>query len=62
MYFVTISEMSGTNGKKIAQGVAKALNYTFYGEEELLKAAGDMGFLKDIQHLDEKGEKSSTPH
>ena len=55
MYFVTISEMSGTNGRKIAQGVAKALNYKFYGEEELLKAAGEMGFLKDIRQLDEKG-------
>jgi cytidylate kinase len=55
MYFITISEMFGTNGKKVAQGVAKALNYTFYGEEELLKAAGEMGFLKDIKQLDEKG-------
>ena len=55
MYFLTVSEMFGTSGKKVAQGVAKALNYTFYGEEELLKAAGEMGFLKDIQRLDEKG-------
>ena len=55
MYFITISEMFGTNGKKVAQGVAKTLTYTFYGEEELLKAAGEMGFLKDVKQLDEKG-------
>jgi len=54
MYFITLSEMFGTNGEKVAQGVAKALNYTFYGEGELLKAAAEMGFLKDIQQLDEK--------
>ena len=55
MYLITFSEMVGTNGKKIASQVADRLNYTFYGEEELAKAAGEMGFLSDIQKLDEKG-------
>jgi cytidylate kinase len=54
MYFITISELFGTNGDQIAQEVAKSLNYTYYGEEELLKAADQMGFLTDLQELDEK--------
>ena len=33
MYFITISEMSGTHGEKIARQVAKKMGYTFYGEE-----------------------------
>jgi len=45
MYFITISEMSGTHGENIAGQVAKKLGYTFYGEEELYKAADEMGFL-----------------
>jgi cytidylate kinase len=55
MYFVTISELLGTNGDQIARQVAKSLNYTYYGEEELLKAAEERGFLTDVQKLDEKG-------
>ena len=47
--------MFGTGGEKIARQVAKKLGYTFYGEEELLKAADQMGFLSDIKKLDEKG-------
>ncbi|MBM4338654.1 MAG: BON domain-containing protein [Deltaproteobacteria bacterium] len=54
MFFITISEMFGTNGEKIAREVAERLNYTFYGEEELFKAAEEMGFLLDIKKLDEK--------
>jgi cytidylate kinase len=54
MYFITFSEMLGTNGRKIASQVAKGLNYTFYGEEELFKAASESGFLADIQKLEEK--------
>lgn len=54
MYFITISEMLGTNGEKIARQVAKTLNYTFYGEEELFKAANEMGFLSDFKKVDEK--------
>ena len=54
MYFITISEMIGTNGEKIARKVAEELKYTFYGEEELFDAATEMGFLSDIKKLDEK--------
>jgi cytidylate kinase len=55
MYFITVSELLGTNGEQIAREVSKLLNYTYYGEEELLKAADQMGFLSDIRKLDEKG-------
>lgn len=55
MYFITISEMIGSNGEKIARGVAQGLNYTFYGEEELSKAAEEMGFLSDVKKMAEKG-------
>lgn len=54
MYFITISEMSGTRGKEIAAKVAEKLNYSYFGEQELLKAATEMGFLPDVQKLDEK--------
>src|SRR4030042_853575 len=54
MYFITISEMIGTNGEKIARKVAEELNYTFAGEEELLKAASETGFISDVMKLDEK--------
>jgi cytidylate kinase len=47
--------MSGTHGEKIAKQVAKKLGYTFYGEEELFKAADEMGFLDDVKKLNEKG-------
>jgi cytidylate kinase len=55
MYFITISEMLGTKGDQIAQRVAKGLNYTYYGESELLKFAEEIGFFKDIMKLDERG-------
>jgi cytidylate kinase len=55
MYFITISEMSGTQGEKIARQVAKKLGYPFYGEEELFRAADEMGFLDDVKKLNEKG-------
>lgn len=54
MYFVTVSEMMGTGGETIAKGVAQELGYTFYGERELTEAARKMGFLSDIQSLDER--------
>ena len=54
MYFITISEMMGTNGEKIARKVAEELKYTFYGAEELFEAASEMGFLSEIKKLDEK--------
>lgn len=55
MYFITVSEMLGTNGEKIAKEIAQSLNYHFYGEEELYRAADEMGFLSDIKELGERG-------
>jgi cytidylate kinase len=55
MYFITISELLATKGEQIAKEVAKSLAYTYYGEEELLKAAEKMGFLFDVRKIDEKG-------
>jgi len=55
MYFITISEMLGTKGGQVAQQVAKGLNYAYYGETELLHFAEEMGFLRDVKRLDEKG-------
>lgn len=55
MYFITISEMFGTGGDQVARQVAKKLGYTYYGEEELLNVADEMGFLSDIKKMDEKG-------
>ncbi len=54
MYFITISELLGTNGEKIARKVAEELNYTFYGTEELFGAAVAMGFLSEAKQSDEK--------
>ena len=55
MYFITISEMMGTQGEKIARQAAERLNYSFYGEDELMKSASEMGFLKDVKELGAKG-------
>lgn len=54
MYFVTFSEMTGTNGEKIAKQTAASLGYTFFGEEELVRFSHEMGFLHDVKKLDEK--------
>jgi len=51
MYFVTVSEMFGTNGEKIAREAAKILGYPFYGKEELFKAADEMGLLHDVEKV-----------
>jgi cytidylate kinase len=53
MYFITISEMLGTNGEKIARKVAEELKYTFYGTRELFEVAAAMGFLSDAKKSDE---------
>lgn len=57
MYFVTVSEMIGSNGEKIAKEVAKRINYPFYAKEELFTAADAMGYLSDVTHLEMK-----SPH
>jgi cytidylate kinase len=55
MYFITFSEMIGTNGDKIAKQTAATVGYTYFGEEELVRVSHDMGFLYDVKKLDEKG-------
>jgi cytidylate kinase len=57
MYFITISEMLGTRGRIIAKEVAKKLNYDFYGDDELLKAAENSGFAADVHQLQETGPR-----
>ncbi len=54
MHFITISEMLGTNGEKISKKVAQEMKYPFIGKEELEKAAAEMGFLSDVQKVDEE--------
>ncbi len=54
MYFITFSEMLGTNGEKIAKQTAAALGYAYFGEVELVQASHGMGFLNDVKKLDEK--------
>jgi len=51
MYFITISEMIGTEGEKIAREVAQKIGYPFYGKDELFKAAEEMGLLSDVQKV-----------
>jgi cytidylate kinase len=54
MHFVTISEMLGTDGEKIAREVAKIMGYPFYGKEELFKAADEMGLLHEVEKVEIK--------
>jgi cytidylate kinase len=53
MYFITISELLGTNGEKIARKVAEEMKYTFYGTKELFEVAGEMGSLSNANKSDE---------
>jgi cytidylate kinase len=55
MDFITVSEMVGANGEEIAREVANQMGYPFYGMEELLKVADEMGFLSDVQQVEIKG-------
>ena len=57
MYFVTVSEMLGSGGEKVARKVAENLNYPFYAKEELYQAADQLGYLADVSHLEMK-----SPH
>ncbi len=52
MNFITISEMLGTNGERIAREVAQAMDFPFYGKEELFKAAAEMGLLQDVEKVE----------
>jgi len=55
MYFVTVSDLLGTNGERIARDVAAELGYGFFGREELYRKAEEMGYLSDVREIDEKG-------
>ena len=54
MHFITISQMLGTDGEKIARKAASDLKYVFYGEQELFHAAENLDVLADVKTLDEK--------
>jgi len=54
MHFITISQMLGTDGEKIARKAAGVLKYAFYGEQELFNAAEKLDVLADVKTLDEK--------
>lgn len=54
MHFITISQMLGTDGEKIARKAASDLKYDFYGEQELFHAAENLEVLADVKTLDEK--------
>ncbi len=54
MHFITISQMLGTDGERIARKVANDLQYSFYGEQELFKAAEELDVLEDVKKVDEK--------
>lgn len=54
MNFITISEMVGTGGKKIARQLAQKLNYNFVGDEEVLEAASSMGLIEEKRKLEER--------
>jgi len=55
MYFVTVSDLLGTNGEKIARDVAAEVGYGFFGRDELYRKAEEMGYLSDVREIDEKG-------
>ncbi len=54
MHFITVSQMLGTDGERIARKVAGDLGYTFYGDQELFKAAEELDVLADFKKVDEK--------
>ena len=54
MYFITFSRKMGTNGTEIAKRVADQLGYASYDTEAIENTAREMGFLKDVNEIDEK--------
>ncbi len=54
MYFITFTRKMGTNGSEIARRVANELQYSLYDTEAIENTAREMGFLKDVQEVDEK--------
>jgi cytidylate kinase len=58
MYFITVSEMVGTGGEKVARKIAEDLRYAFIGKEEIEEAASRMGFLADVVRIDDERKPS----
>ena len=54
MYFITFSRKMGANGSEIARRVAGELQYNLYDTDAIENTAREMGFLKDVQDVDEK--------
>ena len=54
MYFITLSRKMGANGSEIARRVAQELHCNLYDTEAIEHRAREMGFLKDVQDIDEK--------
>lgn len=54
MNFITVSEMIGTGGEKIARTLAQELNYSFVDDEEVLATASSMGLISEARKLEER--------
>jgi cytidylate kinase len=54
MYFITLSRKMGADGSEIARLVAGKLQCQLYDTEAIENTAREMGFLKDVQDVDEK--------
>ena len=54
MHFITVSRKLGANGTEIARRVADRLGYTFLDTEAIESAAREMGFLGEVQDIDER--------
>lgn len=54
MNFITISEMIGTEGEKIAKELAKKMDYYFVGDKEIYKAASALGIIAETGKIEEK--------
>jgi len=54
MYFITFSRKMGANGSEVARRVAGELQCNLYDTDAIENTAREMGFLKDVQGVDEK--------
>jgi len=52
--FITVSEMIGTGGEKIARALAQKLNYTVVGDEEVIAFASARDLISETRKLEEK--------
>lgn len=54
MNFITLTRKMGTKGTEVAKRAANELQYSFYDTEAIHNTAREMGFLKDVQEVDER--------